>query len=228
MQQRYYDPAIGMFLSVDPVTAYSDPVGHFHRYRYATNNPYKFTDPDGRIAETLWDAANVGMGLASGYDNVRNGNYGAAAVDGLGVVIDAAATLAPFVPGGAGASIRVGRAVGPVLRAAKKFGATAGDIKGISNLARTMATGANGFKLNPRSGAHALDATLTIAPNKLIDAIAAAGFKADETIANSFKNGNVRVTIRTNSKNGVTSAYVAVKSRNSYREVAKIRLKDPR
>ncbi len=48
MRQRYYDPGIGMFLSVDPVTAYSNPVGQFHRYRYANNNPYKFTDPDGR------------------------------------------------------------------------------------------------------------------------------------------------------------------------------------
>lgn len=48
MQQRYYDPAAGVFLSVDPVTAYGSPVGQFHRYRYANGNPYKFTDPDGR------------------------------------------------------------------------------------------------------------------------------------------------------------------------------------
>ena len=46
--QRYYDPQIGLFLSVDPVTADSNPVGQFHRYRYAANNPYRFTDPDGR------------------------------------------------------------------------------------------------------------------------------------------------------------------------------------
>lgn len=50
MQQRYYDPLCGCFLSVDPVTAYDNPVSQFHRYRYSNNNPYKFTDPDGRRA----------------------------------------------------------------------------------------------------------------------------------------------------------------------------------
>lgn len=47
MQQRYYDPKIGRFLSVDPVTANSVG-GNFNRYWYANNNPYRFTDPDGR------------------------------------------------------------------------------------------------------------------------------------------------------------------------------------
>lgn len=51
MQQRYYDPSLGKFLSVDPVTAYSsaDP-RQFNRYAYAFDNPYKFIDPDGRAA----------------------------------------------------------------------------------------------------------------------------------------------------------------------------------
>ena len=49
MQQRYYDPALGQFLSVDPVTAHSSGDGrHLHRHSYAFNNPYKFSDPDGR------------------------------------------------------------------------------------------------------------------------------------------------------------------------------------
>lgn len=48
MQQRYYDPQIGRFLSVDPVTAYARPVETFNRYRYGNGNPYRFTDPDGR------------------------------------------------------------------------------------------------------------------------------------------------------------------------------------
>jgi len=53
MQQRYYDPGIGRFLSVDPVTADSVTGANFNRYWYANNNPYKFTDPDGRIGRPI-------------------------------------------------------------------------------------------------------------------------------------------------------------------------------
>lgn len=48
MQQRYYDPAIGRFLSNDPVVADSNTGGNFNRYWYANSNPYRFTDSDGR------------------------------------------------------------------------------------------------------------------------------------------------------------------------------------
>jgi RHS repeat-associated protein len=48
MQQRYYDQSIGRFLSVDPVVANGHTGINFNRYRYALNNPYRFTDPDGR------------------------------------------------------------------------------------------------------------------------------------------------------------------------------------
>ena len=48
MQQRYYDPTIGTFLSVDAVTAYQKPITNFNRYVYGRSNPYRFTDPDGR------------------------------------------------------------------------------------------------------------------------------------------------------------------------------------
>jgi len=46
--QRYYDPMIGRFLSTDPVTAYNNPIGAFNRYWYASDNPYRFKDLDGR------------------------------------------------------------------------------------------------------------------------------------------------------------------------------------
>lgn len=48
MDQRYYDPAVGRFLSVDPMASDTQNGWNFNRYNYAANNPYKFTDPDGR------------------------------------------------------------------------------------------------------------------------------------------------------------------------------------
>ncbi|NED66639.1 hypothetical protein G3I15_37505 [Streptomyces sp. SID10244] len=50
MQQRYYDPGVGVFLSVDPVTAIQSHYANFQRYRYGDGNPYKFVDPDGADA----------------------------------------------------------------------------------------------------------------------------------------------------------------------------------
>jgi uncharacterized protein RhaS with RHS repeats len=52
MQQRYYDPVIGRFLSVDPITADGNNGANFNRFWYANNNPYLFTDPDGRQAKS--------------------------------------------------------------------------------------------------------------------------------------------------------------------------------
>lgn len=37
------------WLSVDPVQAQANKPVTFNRYHYAANNPYKFTDPDGRV-----------------------------------------------------------------------------------------------------------------------------------------------------------------------------------
>lgn len=54
-QQRYYDPGIGRFLSVDPVTADSASGANFNRYWYANNNSYRFVDPDGREPGSLCD-----------------------------------------------------------------------------------------------------------------------------------------------------------------------------
>jgi uncharacterized protein RhaS with RHS repeats len=52
MQQRYYDPGIGMFLSVDPVTPLDKgDMRYFTRYAYAYNNPYGYSDPDGRESQ---------------------------------------------------------------------------------------------------------------------------------------------------------------------------------
>jgi RHS repeat-associated protein len=50
MQQRYYDPVAGRFLSADPV-GLSGSGANFNRYWYANDNPYRYTDPDGRLSD---------------------------------------------------------------------------------------------------------------------------------------------------------------------------------
>ena len=55
MQQRYYDPQLGRFLSVDPMPSDTTTVWNFNRYSYAANSPYNFLDPDGR-ATVPWGA----------------------------------------------------------------------------------------------------------------------------------------------------------------------------
>jgi hypothetical protein len=52
---------IGRFLSVDPVTADGNTGDNFNRYWYANNNPYAFTDPDGRSPRLIGDASMFGF-----------------------------------------------------------------------------------------------------------------------------------------------------------------------
>ncbi|WP_158549277.1 RHS repeat domain-containing protein [Lysobacter silvisoli] len=98
MQQRYYDPQLGRFLSVDPVTALEKPLAHFIRYAYAYNNPYKFTDPDGREGAALRQMERDMDDLASGKMSraefhERSAARGAGAAAGLTLVAGGAGTL---------------------------------------------------------------------------------------------------------------------------------------
>lgn len=82
MQQRYYDPQIGRFLSVDPVMAGSSTGANFNRYRYANNNPYLFTDPDGRqAAETIRELI-----LPTSAELVERGESGTAGTNTVGAL----------------------------------------------------------------------------------------------------------------------------------------------
>ncbi|HEX7338625.1 MAG TPA: RHS repeat-associated core domain-containing protein [Rhodanobacteraceae bacterium] len=48
MQQRYYDPTIGRFISPDPISPTPGNIYNFNRFAYANNNPIVNIDPDGR------------------------------------------------------------------------------------------------------------------------------------------------------------------------------------
>ena len=111
MQQRYYDPVAGRFLSVDPVATDGNTGASFNRYAYAGNNPYKNVDPDGRNGITAfgglitesWNAVSgrgfdgdmVAGALADGYNGDGDGAFSAALGD--------AAAVAALATGGTGA-----------------------------------------------------------------------------------------------------------------------------
>ena len=48
MQQRYYDPLVGRFLSIDPVAIDVENGKEFGLYTYVGNSPYARVDPDGQ------------------------------------------------------------------------------------------------------------------------------------------------------------------------------------
>jgi RHS repeat-associated protein len=50
---RYYDTLLGRFMSIDPADVKDDDIHSFNRYAFANNNPYRFTDPDGRQSEDI-------------------------------------------------------------------------------------------------------------------------------------------------------------------------------
>lgn len=95
MQQRYYDPMIGRFLSTDPVVSDVNAGANFNRYKYAANNPYTFKDPDGRqecrSCEVSY-GASVGYMLRNDPDRMRvwAGGEAAAMTTGSGAMEGAA------------------------------------------------------------------------------------------------------------------------------------------
>lgn len=74
-------------------------------------------------------------GAKSLVSNIKDNNVGAAIVDGIGIVADAAAVVLPFVPGGAGATIKA-------LRGADKVA----DVVGAANMADNAVDVGKGLK----------------------------------------------------------------------------------
>lgn len=99
MQQRYYDPMIGRFLSVDPVAANSNTGSVFNRYDYAFNNPYRFTDPDGRFAGESPGACSGSQTCTTDTPPPKDQNI-------LGVVVVTASKAGKAIKSGAESAIR--------------------------------------------------------------------------------------------------------------------------
>jgi RHS repeat-associated protein len=84
MQARYYDPAVGRFLSVDPVAPVTGNAFNFNRYAYAKNNPIVNIDPNGKqetpaeesidpdVDSSGFPKLGINMGTASPFEPMRN------------------------------------------------------------------------------------------------------------------------------------------------------------
>ena len=116
---RQYDPILARWDRVDPM---AEKYYGISPYVYCANSPMKYIDPDGKVVETAWDIFNVGLDIASLSSNVKNGNVGAAIVDGICLVADVAATAVPFIPGGAGAAVKVARTAEKAVNVTKSAG----------------------------------------------------------------------------------------------------------
>jgi RHS repeat-associated protein len=121
MQARYYDPATGHFLSIEPVSPRAGDAFNFNRYAYVNNNPIMGLDPTGMDDDCGGPACRVMRQISDGFSRVASGAWGDAngSPSGMmtqhaqaaatamnseinGGLADAAATVAPVadaVPG---------------------------------------------------------------------------------------------------------------------------------
>ncbi len=97
LRARYYDPAVGRFVSQDPVLGTPGVPGTLNRYPYVLNGPVNYLDPSGLCipgvvsCEELLDAAeDVGRAAAQTVEVVAYGGYVASytALNGLGELPD--------------------------------------------------------------------------------------------------------------------------------------------
>lgn len=109
-------------------------------FAYAANNPVKYTDPDGRIIDTIWDIGFTLYDIGSAiYKSSKGDNSG-----WIDVGLDAAAILVPGIPAGLSKiddAVKLARKadkIGDTVRIADKVGDVAKTEKKVSESARAI------------------------------------------------------------------------------------------
>jgi RHS repeat-associated protein len=141
MQQRYYDPVAGRFLSIDPVTTDANTGGSFNRYAYASNSPYNYVDPDGRQerpAEAFGDQFR--NDAASGNSGVYEPFHAPVVIATIGMVVGPPIAAAAI----AGAPVEATVAAGAAAKTTTIVAKNGVEIKSIARHAVDRAIGDGG------------------------------------------------------------------------------------
>ena len=106
----------GFFTSLDPA---AEAAYNISPYAWCNCDPVNHLDMDGNTPDLVWDILNVAMDIKSMSQNIKEGNWVSAAIDGVGLTVDLAAAVVPLVPGGAGAILKTARAADKAADALK-------------------------------------------------------------------------------------------------------------
>ena len=91
-----------------------------NRYAYSQNDPVNKSDPNGHVADTFWDLANIaydGLAYAYSWYNDDTAGMDQARND---AALDSAAAIIPFVPAGASKGVRAGEAIAKAVKGGDK------------------------------------------------------------------------------------------------------------
>jgi RHS repeat-associated protein len=105
-RNRDYSPTLGRFIEPDPI---GFQAGDNNFYRFVGNGPVGRTDAMGLYVDIAVEIVSIGTGLHSFGMNVWAGQWTAAGVDAVGIVIDVGLSVVPGAPGATGLAIKTGR-----------------------------------------------------------------------------------------------------------------------
>lgn len=172
------------FVSTDPVQANPDNGQNFNRYNYANNNPYRFTDPDGRLSR------------GTGWDDRQWKTFDRAQQNAAGSLERAAGKITDAISAGGKAFDRAQRSfernfgegtgtVENMTKAAADMGAMAAALRdtGPGAIPANAMTGDALAKAYPGVGADALAGVPTTGPKQVIVNLSHPGFNSRSTLA---------------------------------------------